>query len=183
MMMTTSARPLIEQMAGSKIREVANAGLGRSDVLAFWFGESDEVTPMAVREAAAASVLAGETFYSHNLGLPALREGLAAYMSSLHLPVTPERIAITSGGVNALMVAMQALVDPGDHVVAVVPLWPNLTAQARIMGAEVQRLALRVDPSRPEAGWALDLNELLSAVTPRTRVLLLNAPNNPTGWT
>ena len=183
MPMNPAARPLIDQLPGSKIRDVANAGLGRSDVLAFWFGESDEVTPLAVREAAAASVLAGETFYSHNLGLPALREGLAAYMSSLHRPVTPERIAITSGGVNALMVAMQTLVDPGDHVVAVVPLWPNLTAQASIMGAEVQRLSLRVDPARPEAGWTLDLDALLQAVTSRTRVLLLNAPNNPTGWT
>ena len=54
---------------------MANAGLGRSDVLAFWFGESDEVTPLAVREAGAASLLAGETFYSHNLGLPDLRAG------------------------------------------------------------------------------------------------------------
>ena len=105
-------------------------------------------------------------------------------MSSLHRPVTPERIAITSGGVNALMVAMQTLIDPGDHVVAVVPLWPNLTAQASIMGAEVQRVSLRVDPARPEAGWTLDLDALLQAITPRTRVLFgrMRRTTRP-GWT
>ena len=60
-------RRLIEQLPGSKIREVANAGLGQTDVLPFWFGESDEATPSVIREAGARSLLAGETFYSHNL--------------------------------------------------------------------------------------------------------------------
>jgi aspartate/methionine/tyrosine aminotransferase len=63
---------------------VANAGIGRSDVLAFWFGESDEVTPPSIRQAAADSLARGETFYSHNLGLPELREAIAAYASGLH---------------------------------------------------------------------------------------------------
>jgi aspartate/methionine/tyrosine aminotransferase len=178
-----SARPLIQGLPGSKIREVANAALGRADVLPFWFGESDEVTPAAIRDAAAASLQAGETFYSHNLGLPALREALAAYLSGLHRPVQANRVAVCSGGVNALMVAMQALVDPGDEVIAVVPLWPNLTAQASILGARVERFALRPDRARPAAGWTLDLPGLLARIGPQTRVLLLNAPNNPTGWT
>jgi len=81
--------------------------------------------------------------------------------------------------VNALMLAMQALAGPGDEVVAVVPLWPNLTAQPVILGASVKRVSLVV-----KAGaWQLDMNALLAAVTPATTVLLLNAPNNPTGWT
>ena len=172
-------RDVIRQLPGSKIREVANAGLGRSDVLAFWFGEGDDVTPAFVRDAAIASLGQGETFYSHNLGLPELREALAAYASALHRPLAPERIAVTSSGVNALMIAMQALAGAGDEVVAVVPVWPNLTAQPVILGAQVKRVSLR-----PRAGaWRLDLDELLAAVTPRTRVLLVNAPNNPTGWT
>ena len=172
-------RHTIASLPASKIREVANAGIGREDVLAFWFGESDETTPEAVRDAAARSLRDGETFYAHNLGLGELRDGLAAYASSLHGPVDAGRIAVTSSGVNALMLAMQLLADPGDEVVAVVPLWPNLTAQAQIMGARVRRLALQ-----PRAGrWQLDLDALRAAVTPTTRVLLLNAPNNPTGWT
>ena len=76
------------------------------------------------------------------------------------------------------MLAMQMLAGAGDEVVAVVPVWPNLTAQPVILGAHVTRV-----PLRPEDGlWQLDLDELLSRVTERTRVLLVNAPNNPTGW-
>ena len=172
-------RAVIDQLPASRIREVANAGLGRSDVLAFWFGESDEPTPAFIAEAATRSIASGETFYSHNLGLLELREALARYASGLHGPIEAERISVTSSGVNALMVTMQALVGAGDEVVAVVPVWPNLTAQPAILGARVTRVALR-----PEAGaWKLDLDELRGAVTDETRVLLVNSPNNPTGWT
>ena len=173
-------RQAIQQLPASRIREVANAGLGRSDVLAFWFGESDEVTPIEVREAAAQSLMLGETFYCHNLGLPELRQGLAAYCSALHRPVEVDRIAITSAGVTALMLAMQMLAGAGDEVVVVVPVWPNLTAQPAILGANVRRVSLR---PRADGAWTLDLDALLAAVTPATRVLLINAPNNPTGWT
>ena len=172
-------RQAILSLEASRIREVANAGMGRSDVLAFWFGESDEVTPEFIRQAAIDSLHKGETFYAHNLGLPELREAIAGYTSALHGPVAADRIAVTSGGVNALMLAVQALVDPGDRVVAVTPVWPNLVAQPRILGAQVACL-----PLEPVGGaWRLNLPALLAAVTPATRLLIVNAPNNPTGWT
>jgi aspartate/methionine/tyrosine aminotransferase len=173
-------RPLIDDLPASKIREVANAAMDRRDVLAFWFGESDETTPTFIREAAVASLAAGETFYSHNLGLAELREAIAEYVSSLHPAVGSDRIAVTSSGVSALMLAMQALVGAGDEVVAVVPVWPNLTAQPAILGAHVTRFALRPDTG---GEWRLDVGALCRAVTHRTRVLLVNSPNNPTGWT
>ena len=172
-------RTIIENLQESRIREVANAGMGRSDVLAFWFGESDEVTPEFIRQAAIDSLHRGETFYAHNLGLPPLRDAIATYMSALHGPIGSERIAVTSGGVSALMLAVQALVDAGDEVVAVTPVWPNLTAQPAIMGAAVRCVSLRP----VDGAWTLDLPALLEAVTPRTRLLVVNAPNNPTGWT
>lgn len=172
-------RQIIDRLPGSKIREVANAGLGLADVLPFWFGESDEPTPAAIRDAAIRSMNEGETFYSHNLGLPELRESVARYVSALHGEVGAERIAITSSGVNALMLAMQALAGAGDEVVVVVPVWPNLTAQPAILGARVTRVSL----SAHAGAWQLDMAKLLAAVTATTRVLLLNAPNNPTGWT
>ena len=173
-------RTLIDQLPASKIREVANAAMGRTDVLAFWFGESDEPTPQFIRDAAARSIAEGETFYSHNLGLAELREALAGYVSSLHPAVESGRIAVTSSGVSALMLAMQALVGAGDEVVAVVPVWPNLTAQPAILGAQVTRFALR---PAPDGAWRLDIEALKRTVTDRTRVLLINSPNNPTGWT
>jgi aspartate/methionine/tyrosine aminotransferase len=174
-----SMRQAIHNLEASKIREVANAGLGRSDVLAFWFGESDEVTPEVIRQAAIDSLQRGETFYAHNLGLPELRAAIARYTSSLHPAVDASRIAVTSGGVSALMLAVQALVDAGDEVVAVTPVWPNLTAQPAILGATVRTVPLV--PVRGE--WTLDLQALRAAVTSTTRLLIVNAPNNPTGWT
>jgi len=172
-------RDHIQSLPGSLIREVANAAMGQDDVLAFWFGESDEVTAPEVREAAARSLQDGETFYAHNLGLPALRQAIADYVGTLHAPVDVQRIAVTSSGVSALMLASQMLVGPGDEVVAVTPVWPNLTAQPLILGARVTRLPLRAE----KGVWRLDMDELRSVVTPSTRVLLVNAPNNPTGWT
>ena len=176
-------RQTVLKLEESMIRQVANAGMGRIDVLKFWFGESDEVTPAFIRDAAIMSLQQGETFYAHNLGLPELREAIAEYATVLRLPgaaaIGAGRIAVTSGGVNALMLAVQALVDAGDEVVAVTPVWPNLTAQPLIMGARLRCVSLR-----PVAGeWQLDLPELLSAITPRTKLLIVNAPNNPTGWT
>src|SRR3954470_9882072 len=167
-------RQTVLNLEESKIREVANAGMGRSDVLAFWFGESDEVTPDFIRQAAIESLQRGETFYSHNLGLPELREAVAAYTKTLRAGVTSERIAITSGGVNALMLAVQALVDAGDEVVAVTPVWPNLTAQPTILGAKLRTVSLRP----VDGAWTLDLDALLDAITPSTRLLIVNAPNN-----
>ena len=173
-------RQAVLNLEESKIREVANAGMDRADVLPFWFGESDEVTPAAIRDAGIASLQAGETFYSHNLGLPELRQAVSAYASRLHGDVALERLAITSGGVNALIVAMQALIDAGDEVVAVTPVWPNLTAQPVILGARLTCVALQPDA---EGAWRLDLPALLAAITPRTKLLVVNSPNNPTGWT
>ena len=172
-------RKAIQNLEASKIREVANAGLGRDDVLAFWFGESDEVTPEVIRKAAIDSINGGETFYAHNLGLPALREAVARYTSAMHPAVDASRIAITSGGVNALMLAVQALVDAGDEVVALTPVWPNLTAQPAILGANV--VCVPLVPVQGE--WTLDLDKLRSAITSKTKLLIVNAPNNPTGWT
>ncbi len=176
-------RQAVLNLEESMIRQVANVGMGRSDVLKFWFGESDEATPQFIRDAAAASIQHGETFYAQNLGLPELREAIAAYSQSIRVQgaskIGADRDAVTSGGVNALMLAVQALVDCGDEVVVVTPVWPNLTGQPAIMGAVVKSVSLK-----PVAGqWQLDMAELLAAVTPKTKLLTLNAPNNPTGWT
>jgi aspartate/methionine/tyrosine aminotransferase len=173
-----TARAAVRALTASKIRELYNAGVGNPNVLAFWVGEPDEPTPEFVRKAASDSIAAGELFYTHNLGIPELREALARYLSRLHTGIGPEEVAVTSAGVNALMLASQLLVDPGDRVVEVVPLWPNLQEIPKILGAEVVTVALRFGAE----GWRLDLDELLGALKPGTKALYLNSPNNPTGW-
>jgi len=174
-----AARPAVQSLRGSKIREVANAGFGDPDVLPFWFGEPDEVTPDFIRAAAVAALDAGDTFYTHNLGIAPLREALAAYLSRLHRPVAVERVAVTNSGMSALMLATQAIVGPGDRVVEVTPLWPNLVEIPKILGASVECVPLDFGPR----GWTLDLDRLLARLAPGTRALYVNSPNNPTGWT
>jgi aspartate/methionine/tyrosine aminotransferase len=174
-----TARAEILALRNSKIREVANAGIGLSDVLPFWFGEPDEVTPRFIRQAAIDAIQRGETFYTQNFGIPELREAIAAYVSALHGSTPIEKIAATSSGMSALMVVVQALVAPGDRVVVVTPLWPNLVEIPKILGAEVITVPLDFDPG----GWRLDIGKLLTALTPETRLLMVNSPNNPTGWT
>ncbi|WP_027796507.1 pyridoxal phosphate-dependent aminotransferase [Paraburkholderia acidipaludis] len=173
-----SAREAVRALRSSQIREVANAGFGVPDVLPFWFGESDRVTPPFIREAAAEALGRGDTFYTHNLGIAPLREALSRYVSDLHGPTPAQNIAVTSAGVNALMLAAQLVTGAGDRAVAVTPLWPNLVEIPKILGASVETVSLVYG----ERGWALDLDRLLAALTPDTKLLMINSPNNPTGW-
>jgi len=171
-------REAVRALRSSQIREVANAGFGVPDVLPFWFGESDRVTPPFIRDAAAGALGCGDTFYTHNLGIAPLRESLARYVSELQGATPMDNVAVTSASVNALMLAAQLVVDPGDRVVAVTPLWPNLVEIPKILGATVETVSL----SYAERGWTLDLDRLLAALTPDTRLVMINSPNNPTGW-
>ena len=173
-----AARAAVRALSASRIREIYNLGVGMPGVLAFWAGEGDEPTPEFIRRAGQASIEAGEVFYSQNLGIPELREALAAYVSRLRKPVGESQIAVTSSGVNALMLASQLLLDPGDRAVEVVPLWPNLQEIPRILGAQTVTVPLRF-----RGGWKLDLDQLLDAARPGTRAVYVNSPNNPTGWT
>jgi aspartate aminotransferase len=177
---TTKEQDAEPRFSPSLVRAVANAAMGREDVLPFWFGESDQPTPSFIREAAIASLRAGETFYAENLGRPYLREALSTYLTDLHHCAIPaERIAVTTSGNSALMVASQLLLAPGDRVVTVTPLWPNAVEIPKIMGGQVTCVSLEVRDGQ----WALPLEKLLQALTPDTRMLVLNSPNNPTGWT
>ena len=174
-----TARAAVRALTASKIRELVNEGLGRRDVLPFWVGEPDEPTPQFIRQAGIDSIAAGEVFYTHNLGIPELRQEVAGYVSRLHRRTSSGEVAITSSGVQALMLASQLLVDPGDRVVEVVPLWPNLQEIPKILGAGVETVALQFSSE----GWKLDLQKLLEKLTAKTKALYINSPNNPTGWT
>jgi aspartate/methionine/tyrosine aminotransferase len=173
------ARAAVRALVASQIREVANEGMGNADILAFWFGEPDEVTPQFIRDAAAASLVRGETFYTQNFGIPPLRDAIAGYVSALHRPIADDHVAVTASGMSALMLAVEALVSPGDRVVVVTPLWPNLVEIPKILSAQVECVPLAF----ADGAWTLDLDRLLAALTPGTRMAMINSPNNPTGWT
>ncbi|HKS88408.1 MAG TPA: aminotransferase class I/II-fold pyridoxal phosphate-dependent enzyme, partial [Stellaceae bacterium] len=173
-------RPAIAELPASRIAEISALGMGDPDVIPLWYGESDLATPAFIGAAATAALAAGHTFYTWKAGLPELRAALAGYLSGLHRrPVAAARIMVTSSGMSALMLVAQALIDAGDNLVILGPVWPNVAAAVSIMGGEPRLVAL--DPL-PGGGWRLDVERLFAACDSRTRGIFVNSPSNPTGW-
>jgi aspartate/methionine/tyrosine aminotransferase len=162
------------------IAEVAMSVFGDPDVVPLWFGESDLVTPDFIRAAAARGLQAGETFYTWQRGVPELRAALSAYTGRIYGVECPvDRISVTTGGMQAILLACQLLLDPGDNVVIVSPIWPNITSAVKLVHGEPKYVALdRI----AGGGWKLDLQRLFDTVDDRTRAIFVNSPGNPTGW-
>jgi aspartate aminotransferase len=176
-----SVRQAIRDLETSRIADIVALGFGDPDVTALWYGESDVPTPGFIGDTAAAAMRAGETFYTYKAGLPELRQAIADYLTRLYVkPVGMERIVVTSAGIGALMLMAQALIDPGDNLVIVAPIWPNIAAVVSIMGGEPRLVSL--DPL-PGGGWRLDIDKLIAACDARTKGIFINSPANPTGWT
>jgi len=172
-------RPDIDALETSKIREVADLGMAQGGVVALWFGEGDLPTPRFIVDAAKEGLDERKVFYTENRGTPALREALARYLSRQYaLPVSFDRVSVTSSGMSAFMVVMEALIGPGDNAVVVTPIWPNCRESVHIMGGETRCVVLDFG----DEGWSLDLDSLFDAVDERTRAFVINSPSNPTGW-
>jgi len=170
----------IIDIPGSRIIEVSRVAFGLPDVDFLCFGESDQPSPRSAHEAAVAALAAGYTRYPDVRGLPALREALADYLTSLHAkPVAEGRIQVVASGMAAVSVALAATVRPGQRVLMHSPAWPNVGNAARLRGAELIEMPLE---SLPEGGFRMAMDRLESLL-PGSRAFLLNTPNNPTGWT
>jgi aspartate aminotransferase len=175
------SRAVAHDLQETGISEVAMTVFGDPDVVPLWFGEGDLVTPDVVRDAAAAALAAGETFYTWQRGLPELRATLAAYTERLYgIACGPERITVTTGGMQAILLCCQLLLDAGDNVVIVSPIWPNISSATKLARGEPRYVAL--DRSK-EGVFSLDLQKVFDAVDSRTRAIFVNSPGNPTGWT
>ena len=173
-------RRTIHDLPASRIRQVTLAGRDVADLVALWFGEGDDVTPAFIRDAAAAALSRGETFYGPNRGIPELREALQRYLRrSYAAEVELDRIVVTASGMNGLMIAVQCLVGAGDSAVVVGPVWPNAQNAIAAMGAAVHGVDLQ---PQPDGSWRLDLERLFAACDATTRLIVVNSPNNPTGW-
>ena len=173
-------RDAIRDLRASRIAEISALGMGDPAVIPLWYGEGDLPTPGFIGAAATAAIEAGHTFYTYKAGLPKLRAVIADYLSGLHArPVAAGRIIVTSSGMTALMLVAEALIDAGDNLVIVAPVWPNIAAAVSIMGGEPRLVSL--DPA-PGGGWRLDPERLFAACDGRTRGIFVNSPSNPTGW-
>ncbi|RDD60227.1 aminotransferase class I/II-fold pyridoxal phosphate-dependent enzyme [Ferruginivarius sediminum] len=173
-------RPEAETLEASKIVEVWELGFGRDDLIPLWVGEGDLPTPDFICEAATRALKDGKTFYTHKRGLPELRAAIADYTHRLYgARLSDERISVTSAGMNAIQLIMQAIVRSGDEVLALTPVWPNALAAARVNGANVVEVPLR---ATAEGDFRLDMDVLEAACGNRTRAMFIASPSNPTGW-
>ncbi len=173
-------RHSIETLEGSLIRQVAETNLDRDNVIALWFGEPNMTTPDFIKQAATAALDNNHVFYAQNRGIPSLREILSQYVSELHgRPIVGDRLTVTASGMNAIMLVSEVLIDNGDNMVVVGPVWPNCRQTVQIMGGEPRQVALQPDEN---GRWQLDMDALFDACDDRTRAIFVNSPGNPTGW-
>lgn len=173
-------RPQIQDLRTENIARLAVQAQELGDVIPLWYGEGDVVTPAFIRDAAKASLDAGSTFYVPNMrGMGALNEALSDYQSRLHgRQISIERSTVAPGGMQALFLALEMLVDVGTNVVYVEPQWPNIHNAIHLVGGEPRPVALKFD-----GDWRLDLDGLFARCDARTRAIFLSTPSNPTGWT
>ena len=173
-------RPDIIDMPDSPILEVWRMGAPIPGVIGLWAGEPDMPTPGFICDAAASALNAGKTFYTHNRGIPELRDAISRYLLRLYgTQVVDERIAVTSAGINAVQIVCQALLGAGSKAVAITPSWPNVIRAMTIAGAAVNEVPL----ARSTSGWSLDVDTVFAACVPGTKLIYLASPANPTGWT
>jgi aspartate/methionine/tyrosine aminotransferase len=164
----------------SGIVKLFNYGRTRPGLIGLWAGEGDLPTPEPIRAAASTALAEGQTFYTYQRGIPTLREALAAYMSRLYGRTIPaEEFFVTCGGMQAIQMAIQLVVGPGDEVLIPEPGWPNFAGAILGHGGVPRSVPMQFGAQ----GWTLDLERLFDACTERTRALFINSPANPTGWT
>jgi aspartate/methionine/tyrosine aminotransferase len=164
----------------SGIVEAMNYGRRRGGVMGLWAGEGDLPTPDFISQEAARALAAGETFYTWQRGLPQLREVLAQYHTRLYgRAFDAEEFYVTGSGMQSIQTAMHMTAGAGAEVVIPTPAWPNAAAAAGVAGAK----PVLVPMSFGNDGWTLDFERLTSAITPRTRAIVVVSPSNPTGWT
>ena len=174
-----------ELMLSDTLKDIKPSGIRKffdllsdiGDVTALTVGQPDFVTPWHIREAAIQSLERGHTYYTSNSGLPELRSEIARYMNRrFGLDYSVGEVLVTVGGSEAIDVAIRSLVNPGDEVIIPMPSFVCYEPIARMAGAVPV-----IINTKAENGFKLTADELRQAITPRTKVLVLPYPNNPTG--
>ena len=173
-------RPLAAGLPESGIVKVFNHGRTKPGLIPLWAGEGDLPTPAFIADAASDALLGGETFYTYQRGLPPLREAIARYHARHYgRAYSAGDFFVTGGGMQAIQLAFQMTVGAGDEVIVPTPSWPNFRGAVETTGAKIVSVPMTLERD----GWRLDLDRLFGAVGSRTRVIVVNSPANPSGWT
>ncbi len=169
-----SLKPSATVAVTSRALELKRQGV---DVISMSVGEPDFDTPPHIKQAAIEAIESGETKYTAVNGIPELREAISAKFSRENgLDYAPDAVTVTSGGKQAIFNAFFALLNPGDEVLIPAPYWVSYPEMVGLTGAVPVEV-----PTTPQSGFMLDVELLASKITPRTRMIVLNSPGNPTG--
>lgn len=169
-----SAKPSPTLALNAKAKALAAQG---QDVVGFVAGEPDFDTPEFIKQAAIDALKAGFTKYTATNGILELRQAICDKLQRENrLGYTPDQVLVCTGAKHALYNLFQALLDEGDEVLVVAPYWVSYPEMVMLAGGKPVIL-----PTREEDGFSPDPELIRRALTPRTRALILNSPNNPTG--
>ena len=172
----SNLKPSATLAAAAKAKELKTQGVTVYD---FTLGEPDFNTPENIRKAAVAAMDAGYTHYTPSGGIPELKKAVcAAYKRDYQLEITPAQVLISNGAKHSIHNVLASLCGPGDEVIIPAPYWVSYSALVELAGA----VPVIVDTTE-ESGFCMTAEQFRNAITPRTRMMMLNNPSNPTGAT
>lgn len=173
-------RPVLHALTANPGAEMMQYARKKQNIITLGQGEGDAPTPDFICDATLKAMRDGRTFYGPVLGQETLRQALSEYYERIYkLDISPEKIFVTSSGSTAMHISLAALVDKGDEVIAVTPIWKNLLGAIELTQATTKQVSLDYKNDK----WELDLEKLFASVTDRTKIILMVTPSNPTGWT
>ncbi|HYF84053.1 MAG TPA: pyridoxal phosphate-dependent aminotransferase [Clostridia bacterium] len=169
---------IAREIQGSTIRKMFNMASGMTDTVSFALGEPDFVTSKNIIDAACKALQDGQTHYTPNAGILPLRQAIAKKLKTKNnVEIDPEtEIMITAGGMEALMLSMMVILDPGDEFIVTDPFWTNHPSQVLMCGA-VPRFVKVYE----EDGFVYNPDNVRKAINKKTKAILINSPANPTG--
>lgn len=169
---------IAQEIEGSRIRKMFNLASSMTDTISFALGEPDFTTSKNIIDAACKALQDGQTHYTLNAGILPLRQAIAKKLKNKNnVEIDPEsEIMVTAGGMEALMLAMMVILNPGDEVICSDPFWTNHPSQVLMCGA-VPRFVKVYE----EDGFVFNCDNVRKAVNKNTKAILINSPANPTG--
>lgn len=172
-------RSCFKNMGTNVAAELLRYGKSKPGCISLAQGEGSQATPSFICDAATKAMAEGKTFYGFGLGIAELRQEIANYHSRIYGHSIPtSRIAVTSSGTNAVHLALMSILEEGDEVVAVTPIWKNLIGITELAGGKI----IDVPMEQRDGQWILNLETFFSKVNANTKALMIVSPNNPTGW-
>ena len=182
--MLQSLNPEILSFKETAIMEVANFGRNFQKetgkyVYPAWFGEGDTETSKLIYDKTIESLVKGKTFYTYQNGIQELRSEISRYMNEIfNINTKPENHSVVTGGMMGLRLICDLIIDSGDEVVMVGPVWPNIRSSVLLKKGNIKEISLQLK----DGEWFLDYDKLIRSITSKTKMVFVNSPGNPTGW-